>query len=229
MWGKIKMNKKFKRLITLLMFFMLFLPIKAKAICNYTELANLKKLASNVNISYDYEDISNSVKFNVTISNITKNVSVKDVTNNRTFSTINTTDGEVVISDFRDGQTYKMEVYSNSISSCYGELLNTVYVNLPSYNPYYGNKICNGIEDYSLCQKWIKHSMTWNEYEKAINEYKESLSIKKQEELIHRTFIEKIIDFVYNNYIYVSSCIVILIIVIIIIRYITRDRFKYLK
>ena len=229
MWGKIKMNKKMKKLMMILMFFVLFLPIKTKAMCDYTKLANLKKLASNVNISYDYEDIASGVNFYVTISNINKKIYVKDVTNNRIFNSINTPSGEVTISDFKSGESYKMEIYSDFDPSCYGELLNTTYINLPTYNPFYGDRICVGIEDYSLCQKWIKHDMTWKEYKKAINEYKETLNLKKQNEEINKNFIEKIIDFVYNNYILIGLGILIIVIIVIVIRYVTRDRFEYLK
>ena len=46
------------------------------------------------------------------------------------------------------------------------------YVTLPSYNRFYKNTLCEGIENFDYCQKWFKHNMTYKEFYEGIIAYK---------------------------------------------------------
>ena len=58
------MRLKLNSLLLFLSVFMLFNPMNVAA-CSYNELSELKTLASNINISYDYEIVNNDAVFSI--------------------------------------------------------------------------------------------------------------------------------------------------------------------
>ena len=61
-------------LITL---FLCFIPNNIKAYCTSSDKAKLKKIVSNVNISYDYEIVNYKAKFKITFNNLTPDIYFK--------------------------------------------------------------------------------------------------------------------------------------------------------
>ena len=53
------------------------------------------------------------------------------------------------------------------------------YIVTPGYNPYYRDSICKGIEDYSLCQRWVSINDSYDKWKERVQIYKEK---RKQEE-----------------------------------------------
>lgn len=177
------------------------------ASCNYTRLSNLKKIASNVDISYTYKINDNKATFDITIANMTKDIYLYDSYNDKKY--VQT--GEFVINDFKDGTKYRFFIKSND-NDCKDEVLITKYITLPKYNQYYGDPICKGIENYTLCQKWGTFNVTsYKEYKEKIEKYKASL-IKEEEKKVEnkkQTLIDKVINFLYKYYVIILSTIII--------------------
>ena len=57
-------------------------------------------------------------------------------------------------------------------------------INVPSYNRYFGTEACSGYDDFYLCQEHSKVNMTEEEFNKKLNEYKESLNSNNDDEKI---------------------------------------------
>lgn len=161
--------KKFVILFLLI----LFLPlIKVEGYyCSFSDIARLKKIASNINTSYDYEIKNNEAYFEITLVNLNEEMYLVDTSNNKTY---NYSSNTIKLNNYKSGSTVKFNVYPIN-SDCADELLRTIVVVLPKYNSYYDDEICQGIEDYSLCQKWSTHNLSYTEFVKKINIYKESL------------------------------------------------------
>ena len=199
--------KRVSILLTIFICFCLSIT-KVNASCSYTRIANLKKLASNVNITYTYTIVNNEASFDIRIANLTNDIYVYDVYNDKKY----TTRGEIVLRDFKDGMKYRFLIRSND-SNCEAELLSTRYVTLPKYNVYYGDPICKGIEDYTLCQKWgTFNAVNHDDYVGQVNKYKASLSKNKnnKEEEKELTVVEKIVNFFLKYYIIVLISIIVI-------------------
>lgn len=181
---------------------------KVNASCSYTRMANLKKLASNVNITYTYNVTDNKALFDIRFANFNNDIYLYDSYNDKKYN-IN---GEITLKNFADGIKYRFFIKSND-SNCKDEILSTRYVTLPKYNIFYGDPICKGIEDYTLCQKWGSFTISnYNEYIKQINKYKDSLS-KSNEETIkteETTLVQKIVSFLLKYYVVILISIIII-------------------
>ena len=185
----------------LLFFISFFIVLDVKASCSYTTLANLKKLASNVNVTYTYNIVENTATFNIRFANLTRDIYVYDSYNDKSYYDT----GEIVLNDFKDGTKYRFFIKSND-SNCKDELLMTKYISLPKYNKFYGDPICNGIENYTLCQKWGTFNTTsYSDYKNQINKYKASLN--KEKVVIDE---EKKLTFIFKYYLFIFITIIII-------------------
>lgn len=156
--------------------FLLLLPImRIKAFyCRYSDISYLKKVASNINTSYDYVETTEGVTFSITLTNLNSELYLVDSLNKR----YDYKDNELTISGYHPGQTIQFKVYTTR-QFCEKELLSTIRLTLPSYNPYYKDKVCSGLEDYNLCNRWSSHGLSYTDFVKRVNQYKQSL-IKEQ-------------------------------------------------
>ena len=168
--------------------------------CDYTTKARLKELASNISSSYVPIETENGVTFQVTITNIYPGLIVRDVSNGEEYryDANRSRPSEVTITDLQPDQTSQYDVYSDN-PSCSDIILNVYYVTLPAYNAYYKDTLCIGIENYSLCNRWLKHSMSFEEFEKGVSEYRESLNqeVPKKEE---QTRLNPVLQFIRDYY-----------------------------
>lgn len=196
------------------LFLLLFLlPTNIKAGCSVEEKVRLKSLASNMNFSYTYVMHDNSyVSFNITISNLHPDLYIDDKYHAQTIYYNDSK--ETTINEYDPGMSIQYDIVSN-YGACQGETIFTNYVTLPSYNYYYNDPICEGIEDYSLCKKWSTVSLDYEKFKTTVQKYKDSLKKedKKQEEqkeeedvfLLALDFLAKYNLFIFGGIIIVCS------------------------
>lgn len=183
--------------------------------CKYSEISKYKSLASNISTSYDYNQKGDDVTFSITLNNLDKNLYIVDTTSNKTYWY---TKDEIVITNYAPGSIVKYNVYANN-EYCNEDLLYTIRVNLPSYNKYYNDAICNGIEDYALCQRWYGHNYDYNTFISKVENYKKSLIKEEKPEIIveNKSYLDLIIEWLLKYY-YIILILIILISTISIIR-----------
>lgn len=150
------------------------IPLTAKAECSYGEKVRLQKLAGNVNFAYRYKDTAYSVVFEMTVSNLTNEIYMVDRLTGKSYYSNNK---DFKISNYQSGSLIRYDFYAKD-SSCTEDVLFSNYVTLPTYNPYYGSELCEKIEEFKLCQKWLKHGMTYKEFYTGVTQYLN----KKEEE-----------------------------------------------
>ena len=196
-----------KKIIIIFVLMLLIPAVKVKAYyCNYLDVANYKKIAYNVNYMYEYVEKNGEITFNVTLVNLNKDIYFIDTTTGKKHTFTNP---EITLTGYNDGEIIKYNFYANDIY-CDGSIINTLIVSLPKYNPYYNDKECEGIENFSLCQKWYSHNLTYEQFLKKIGEYKKENNT--EEEIIKnvendwRMFI---IEFLVNYY-YILIIIIVL-------------------
>ena len=156
-----------KKTIILMTLFILF-PVSCKALnCSYAEQAKLRKVASSVTTSYDYIEENDNVTFNVTLTNITDEIYIHDSIKNIDYRFNGSS--ELVIDGYEPGTNVRYLIYPTK-DGCTTSYLASKYVNLPYYNKYYKDPLCEG-KSYSICSKWQKVTLSYDEFTKKINEY----------------------------------------------------------
>lgn len=215
--------KKFKRILILLI--LCLLPIKVHASCTSEERARLKKMVSNINVSYDYQMIGGNPIFSIRFSNLNPELYFMDPFENY-YQVYDLENNEIVLNNYADGKSYTFNFYGG-INACGGINVGRLYVTTPTYNPYYQLTVCDDAREYDLCQKWVSHSLSKNEFVDKVNEYKEKKGIIDNSEVKKKiSFIDLAFSFLRMYGLYIVIGIVIIIIVIKVIRY-KKDTFGF--
>ncbi len=190
----------------------LLVPFSIKAVnCDYQDLSRYQQLASNINFSYDYIEANNSVTFNITVSNMPNELYIIDTSTGNIFSKATTGLSETVLYGYQAGTTYRFDIIPYD-EYCYGKIILKNYVNLPTYNPYYLDSVCNGAESFNLCQKWVDIDLSHDDFVKQVNEYKNNNAnnqLENNSEDIQNDFLNKIIVGFLDNYIIILVSIIV--------------------
>ncbi len=190
------------------------------SVCSNEQVVKLKKAASGVGVTYKedqaeldpstyltgpevgygpvYEDF-----FKIIFSNITEDMYIK-VTNNFNnevkFIRYQDTDEGIFTFDWKDIEQitkFTYEVYSSAETSCPDEKYYTGYLVLPKYNDFSNKVMCEGLNDFPACQKYITSDVDPEEQERQIAEYLKEKEIKEEKK--NKKWTEKIGDFVSDH------------------------------
>lgn len=142
--------------------------------CDDSTLSRAKSIASNVNITYDYHFVGNIPYFDITLTNLTKDIYFVDTLTNKTYRYANTKNGEITIYNYR-GSSGSYEFYSTN-SECSSVTLTTKYYSFPIYNEYYKNEECKGLEKENFCKKWVNKYYSYDDFITEVNNYKSGLN-----------------------------------------------------
>lgn len=208
----------------LLFMFILLIPYNANALCSSQEKARLKKLVSNINISYDYKIINNDAVFQIKFSNVSPELYFKDA-NENVYRTYSWEENEIILYDYPDGSSNNFIFYGNT--TCGGDKIGNTYVNLPTYNPFYQLSVCDNAKEYKLCQKWVKHSLNRSEFIDKVKEYKATNGIIDDSEINKQiSVIDFAVSFIRMYGIYIIIGVAIIIFIVKFIRY-KKDTFGF--
>ncbi len=160
---------KLKYIFIALAFWLIPNVVQVQAECSYERTAELSRIASNLQFSYEYEmHDTGDPTFTVTINNLTDDIYVVD-----NYGVVFSGTGEKT-QNYLNGAEPKFIVYSND-SDCYGEKLLTSYLNLPKYNWYSQEDICLQNSEYELCAIWYDVSdIDPDQFESLVENYEKS-------------------------------------------------------
>lgn len=183
----------------ILILLLCILPVSCKAYeCSYSEQANLRKLASNIQTSYEYYESGGNAYFNVTLSNMNDSIYIYDEYKNKAYYYNGTS--EITLYDYPASTNIKYFIYPMKVN-CMKSYLAIKYVNLPDYNRYYSDPLCTG-KTYALCNKWNRNTLTYEEFTNKIKELEKEEKIEKPEtETKNQNILDYIVSFIYEYYI----------------------------
>ena len=152
-----------KKAFMMLFICLLLFPFSIKAFCYSKDKVKFQKLAENIDYTYVFDE--NTKTFNIIFTNLQTSLSLNGVIY---------PNQETTLTGFIPGNSYNFVVKTND-STCYDEMIKTIYVTLPIYNANYNDPLCQGLHDYDVCQKWGKYIGSRSEFEKQIQKIKASI------------------------------------------------------
>lgn len=193
----------------LLLILLLVLPINVYAVydvvdsrCTTDIKESLREEAENFTYSLSKNIEDNDVYYNLELLNIGNNIYILNPDDNTTYYDDST------IKKIIPGSIIKLYIYGSNSTYCEGYKVNTINIQVPYYNKFSTNDLCNGYESYALCLSTANLSITEEEFELRMNNYISSLNkedIKEEETNTTNTSNSKfdIVDFIidYNEYI----------------------------
>jgi len=194
------MNKKIL-LIALIMF---LFPKNVSALCTNQQLTRYKTLASNVNSYYEYD--ANTNTFYAMVYNLSSDLYLIDKTNNKEYWPNQVGLNDIHIYGLEPGKTITLALYPIN-NECRNYRVYTTYLNIPNYNQYYNDPICNNNNNI-LCSKWANtKNITYEQFiEKVKKETKEEIKEEKEPEKIIKKY--SFFDFLGDYYIYILLMII---------------------
>ncbi len=196
------------KLLLLVVSFFIFAPSSKAYLCDNSTKVEYQEMAKNISVNYEYTESDDDVNFSIKISNIPTDFIVLDVINNKKYYS-SSNSSEILIENVSKNTSYRFDISKNEIA-CGSIVFYSHYINIPAYNKYYKDAICEGIEDYKLCNKWLNVTISYDEWKNKIIEYKNSLN--KEEEIPEekeKSWMEKIIEFYSNYYMFILPGIII--------------------
>lgn len=166
-----------KRLGIFLVCLFVFPLVANAATCNSTNMSNISSLANNVNIVYEVDTSKKTPVFTITLSNLTADMIVFDRNAAKTYKGFANTGSELSIKTNTSG-SYSFIIYSKQCK----EQVATKSVSLPTYNVFYGDKLCDGLDTCDVCQKWYGSNKDRKTFEQGIQECKRKNNIVVEEE-----------------------------------------------
>jgi hypothetical protein len=171
----------------------LFIPINIKAyFCDYNELARLKNIASNINVSYDYTEQEDKLVYTIYFNNVQDDVTVK---NAKGEVLTNLVEDRIILQDYvSDG----IDVFTinGEVPFCKSGELSKIYLNLPFYNRFYKLDVCKDL-DYEYCDRFFKHSLSEEAFVKRVNAYKKEVNEEEKPETIKKYWFDYINEYYY--------------------------------
>lgn len=182
------LDKKIKYLLLFAVIWLL--PNVVHAQCSYERVAELSRMASNVQLSYSYDFKDHNPIFRVTATNLTNDIymttsgNIPDENGQAPWSFTGTGEKNIY---FADGAYATFQFYSND-RNCLGEELLTSYINLPLYNSYSTTDECQKHPYFKYCKMWSgdnavetsKFTNEYNEYKNLVETAQENEKNKKQ-------------------------------------------------
>ncbi len=201
-----------KKILTGLVLAILFIPytVHASVFCDFSEKVRLKNLASNINKSYDYVELDDKAIFKITLSNVYKELFLKRINSKREteqeyYPNSGQDMSEIILENYESGKSYTFEVYTTHFG-CEGDVIETIYVTLPTYNPFYKLPVCQGLENYDMCTKWYNHGLTKEKFIEVVQGYRSQKEEEEQKEEEHSSYF---LEF-YLKYYYILLPIIII-------------------
>lgn len=197
--------------------------------CTNEELTLLKQEANKIKVSYkhlgvveDDEGIAAYDRFNLTFKNVSDDFYIELFN----FSYTKYPEDGVITDVFTTGN-WKFGIYSDK---CEEKLLD-ISVNLPKFNIYSLDPLCDGIsgEDFALCGKYYGYDISYDSFKQRVENYIKSgkhdsdKTINNDEhDLVY--YFNIVIEYVINHFLYFSCGFILAFIIIILFLIIKKKR-----
>ena len=206
--------KKYLLLIISLVSYFAFTSSVDAALCDREHINQLKELANQVEVNYEYIDYSEEIlggnggayatnRYKLTINLIAEDLYL--VYNNKEYY-YNQTDNGIVSFSVNSGYVE----FTIHTKTCAGHKLRTINLTLPKFNTYSYRGECQELEEYELdvCDPWYQGTITDSSFNKVIDEYLNPV-VKEASKW------DEILIFLSNYYLYIIGGIVAVVLLVV--------------
>lgn len=207
-------NKKIKKILVVFVIMFLFVVKVDANTCTKTEKNTLTKNAKAIEfipyLDEEYDPFHN-YKYNVYITNLSKDFYIVDSNGNRLEYSNDYTE-DTVFGVYEQGSKVSFKIYGAYDGICPDVLLSTTTIRFDYYNDYSTFEVCEGIEEFKLCQRNYSGEIESEEwFLEQVEKYKAGLIENPDPGAEKLTFIESMIKFFKENVIVTISLVIIMI------------------
>lgn len=231
-------------LISIVSFFSI-IP-NAYARCGREDMKRITDIANNITVTAQYakdENGHDNGNYNLIINGLTEEIHmVEETTGNayyyydpetqekpeeiyqieemvKNINYYNSTANVQITMNNLNSNKYRFKIYYDT---CDSELIRTIVYDLPKYNDYANDPLCEGIneEDLDVCSRKYQDEIDYETFKEKVNEYKEInnlLTEDDNEQQEEKNIFKQIVDFIKQYYFYIIALIVLIVITVSII------------
>ena len=163
------MNRK--KYITLTLILSLLCMNKTYAACTQEEIDDFKKIEDEYKITYEINRVTKDYMLNIYNPSPEKYKFVLLI--NGDIKCTSYESGKIECRNIPSG-SHKVEVVSQSVSC--KDTLKTFVLELPKYNQYADDPLCEGIDEFVLCQPTYEKEIDYDTFVSRVNTYKRTKS-----------------------------------------------------
>ena len=189
-------------------------PYLVKADCTTEEIKHFREIEDDYKVTYEFDKETKT--YTLTFYNPEPDMYDFVITNGGFENNCETINDNSAVCTNVTSKNYTIEVVGFT-DSC-EDTLKTITLKLPKYNEYSEDPLCNGIEEFVLCQPTYDKEIDRDTFESRVATYKKNLESKETKEEVKVKEESKIIRYIKDNLIQiivVSVFVIMLIITII--------------
>jgi len=201
----------------ILLSIIVLIPYKVNATCSNNFKQQIYSSTNNISINYnliDEEKLSDNDKllnnrFKVTISGLTEDIIIEDDSLHEQYSIKKDESNPIP-----EGASLKFYYFYNG-EQCEPYLIKTKVINIPYYNEFWNDEICENLTDFKYCKKTTSIKVDYDFLKKEVDKYKKKIENNNGIEIIdseNNIFNYKLLFIIVPILIVVITGIVVLII-----------------
>ena len=193
----------------------LFIPTTIYADCTKEEIDNFKEIQDEYKVTYEFD--IDSKTYDIYINNVypEKYAFFGELFNFK-YKISKTENKKIEVENVPPGK-YDIEIIS--IDPSCEIVLKKINLELPKYNQYYNDPLCEGIEEFVLCQSTYDKDIDYETFVSRIESYKNSKKEKEAKEANSKNQENekdnKILKYIEENWLQIAIIVVFIIMVII--------------
>ena len=203
--------KKYKYLLITLLI-PLLIPITTYADCTEENIQEFKEIQDEYKVTYEFD--KETKLYTIIMNNPESSKYDYSVDDENVYANCNIMDETKIKCENVNPGSYLVEIYDIQ-NNC--EIpLKKISLDLPKYNDYSEDPLCEGLEDFYLCQSTYDKAVDYDTFVARVELYKKSLEEKKDTEQKQETTSEsKIIKYIKDNIIQIIIITVFVIMIVI--------------
>lgn len=202
-------NKKLLSIISL----SLLIPTIIYADCTKEEIDNFKKIEDDYKVTYDFDKDTKLY----TLTFYSPNPDLYDFIgeDETVFSNCEVLDDNMAKCSNIKPNTYNFEIVG--VTTNCNETLKKIEITLPKYNGYYNDPLCEGIEEFVLCQPTYDKDIDYETFVSRVNSYKKNHQSKPIDNNTKEEVKEenKLIQYIQDNLFQIIIVIIFIVMIII--------------
>ena len=202
--------KIYKKTIFTIILFLICIT-NTYAACTQEEINEFKKIEDEYTIKYEFNKDTKdyTITFNAPLPEkytyqFNEDIDIKNLEM--------TTETNFKISKVTPGE-HQIEIMGIT-KECLG-IIKTITLKLPEYNNYSEDLLCEGIEEFVLCQPTYDKDIDYDTFVSRVNTYKKSKEKKQNNKIIQNEKDNKIIEYIKDNLIQIIIVAIFIVLVII--------------